>query len=1412
MTIKCREITKKYIRLPPPQAVPFTGFHFARIKSREPIAEQLKEFMKRTKETNYFTTGLIIAEWGEGKTDAYQRYIKPEADSKGDYAYLVSTSTIVNKLSKADILLPYGRPESETLAACIFYALRDELTLRKEDLSKFPNYREYREPSEYIEEVLTRHLNNDGKATIYLFIDEFEEILAQKSGIQKKFLSGLKELLNGQLKLIHEGGKFAGRLHFILACTPYAYNRIRGDVDLAQIFGALDQRLSSNRIYLPQIRREEALEFLVDLLRFCYKDSLPQPLPIKSSGILNGICIISQRNLRSLVQLLSDLLSAAALDGELSVIGYDIFLDTFKGKPISVYGASTQCIDKDLLLKIEFTLGNLRYGDEYIKIFRLLAGELKPFSIEEIRKRINVNNVSYRVNEINQELRKIGISNAITRLNPLKEDKKIEEVLASLKPVENEISFNTGRKIPLEKFKDEIIQYEMNSEGRIYERMFLPSDREDLQKSLDLSQEEVEYLYQRISRNFSEIATTRHFMLSKELIDQLFPSPLVLQLDFIADRSKRMDLWREAMKRFLERDLELRDGLIEVINKEDVFKITVSSHNFNLNYMLPSGIQVDIPLTIHSTTSRVTLNDAVKLKEFVKKEKAGLILLFHVGEIEERAQAELTRIPNVLTIHIRPIRAQQLIALSLARKRNIEPNGRILDGRLREILYEMNFNQEFNKWLEKCRKEGLLVEDLKRPSGKSERSLAQAIIYYIQTIDDDLSLQNVFEESKKLQKLTLYGRQRTSFAPLDIETEDMLNEYQRELCLNGFLREEGERIFIATTPIEERILNNLDRKLSIDEMKRRFIILAQNERLLEQVYLPILEAKGLIQVLKNELTRVDREEEERRVRQRMKNYRDGMKNKDEEWWTYAHICISKEREDRIIMLKEFDNYLRELFTKLDSLNVRYDEKMTLRTLRLIDELLTYFETTLKTQINTAYNRGRELIKEVKEKVDEIENTLDSILHFYNKFSETNYSKDKIEEYDRLKAAFNLFIEKSKKDYGKKDIEEGLDFISSIFKPRRQFEGAPRYFYFKRNNEQASYFNYKVYEMEQAERAFSERFNEVKKITDDIIEERRKLVNIGDESRAKLLKYYIDKQYIISSTLHRTLLDFQIKPIKPLPLKTLSLKDVYGFVKNMYKLLSDFNYKIGESLRFLNSIIKNEKTLLAAYEEILDLAKRTVEFFDEKGELLTKAHMIFSSVERTIELYKEKAFEFQQSMESLVEIDEINKKSSKIDEYLINLINSLEQERERLKDLHQKSIDFLKKYEDNIIKFLEVLEGGGIDIILFSRPFKEIIEQAITDIEELAQRKETKYTWKQILDNLDEIRSKMLNEVKNILSEDQFNVLLFLIDASSKQEWFDLSTLTKKLVKEFNKSEKEINGIVESLIQRKLLKQGVSLPI
>lgn len=1418
MSKSCKETTKKYKRLPPPQAVPFKGFDFAKIKSREPVARKLEEFLKKSRETKFFTVALIRAEWGEGKTDAYERYIKPQAEKRGDYAYLVSTSTIVNKLSKADILFPIGPPESVTLLTSIFYALKDELRARDEDDSLLPDHQEYKDPLHYIQKVLQNHLSEKTDKRMYLFVDEFEEILIHSSDIQKKILSGIKELINGQLKMVHEGGFFAGQLHVILACTPYAYNIIREDVELAQIFGSFASRISPNLIDLPQINKREAFQFLIDILRFSYEGTLPHPLPIKSSGILNGIYTVSQKSLRALVQLLTDLLSVASLNGELRIIDYEHFLNTLRGKEIGIYGGSTKCVDDELLIKTEAALRNIRdYGKECTSLFRLLVGEYKAFSIEEIRQRLGIigdQDVHNYVEIINQELKKIGIERAITRLQPLREDKNIEEVIDVLKPVEKEIVLPKSR-ISIDKFEDETIFFEIDSKGNLLTFMFLPREMEETQRIFDISDDEAEYLQRKLSNYFVPIAQKRHFALSRELTDQLFPSLTWMLIDFVIDRSKRMNLWREAMKNFSDMVSPLRDGMIETLNKSDKFNITLSSDSFNLNYTLSSGIQVALPTAFYTTTTRVNMNDIKNLRELLDREKPSLILLVHVGGIDDDASNELNLMPKVMPIHIKLVRAQQLIVLSLARKRGIEINDKLAESRLREMLYELEFGRKFDSWLEKCRKEGLLIEDLKKAYGESDRSLAQAMTYYTGTIDEEVTLQRVFEEAMKLQSFTLYGTREVSFAPLDIETIEKFSEYHHDLLSNEFLKDRGKgKVQVTFNPIEQKIVGAIGKtRISIRELKRKFIVFAQNKGIFEQVYLPILRSKGLIQVGKEEVIRVDKKGIEQRVRKKFKDYSDTITEKRKQpWWSYAHICNSKERADRVIMLDNFDQYLRKLRQKLDTPSITYNDEVSLRLMCLLDILLDHFNATLEPRVSKAWNRGRSIINEALEKKNEIESILDRLLEDYNRFCEKTYARNDVDDYVNLKAYHERLDKVGKKEYSLQDIEKGLDVLATQFRALRKYEGVPRYFYFGRPEEEASYFNYKVYELERTLGAFSKRFEEVKKKCDEILRKRERITNVGNQIKARLFQYAIDKAYKVSFALHDNLVQCQMMPIRAKPLTRLSLDDVKGFFEEFDTALNEFDRKVSTSLTYLNLILSKEKTIILMKDNILRKAENTKKFFETEGKLFSEASAILSEVTRMTSEYDQLVIDVQGLGKTPLNIDQLNERAKGMEANLgeiMSFFNGLEQ---RLQDLYKESVEVLETYKENVERFLKVLKEARTDVTMLGRAFDATISEAIEGIRKLSLGKEISITWKEIWEDLERIKHKLFNEVKNVLSEDEFNVLFTVVDASTKKEWLDTSGLIQQIVSDFGKSEKEAKDLIDTLINKQLLKPGVSLPI
>ncbi|MEM3713957.1 MAG: hypothetical protein QXF82_03300, partial [Nitrososphaeria archaeon] len=672
-----KEVTVKYSKLLDPHAATFTGFDFARIPSRDPVERSLRDFLKKTREAQSLTVAIIKAEWGEGKTDAFERYIRPEVEKQGDIAYLVSTSSIVGKLSMVSTLFPTSPPESATLLAIIFYSIKDELRLRgSHNYILFPEKEKINDALGYIEQTLRNHISEENrKRRIYIFIDEFEEILLKHVEIQTKFLSGIKELINGQLGIIHKGGEFEGCVHIIIACTPYAYNRLKEDVGIKEIFGSLTSRVGPNVIELPQIPKREALDFLINILKYCYDGNLPSILPIKSSGILNGICIISQRNLRPLIQLLIDLLISAAIDSNLYVIDYNIFINVLKKKEISIFGETTTCIDSDLWTKIENALYNIKiYGNKCLELFKLLAGELKPFSIEEINKRLGLREgeVHNLVEIINQELSKIGISRAISRLEPLKEGKSVDELIDYLKPASGQIILPNST-IPLSRFIDEIIHYEI--EGNYLKPVAIfPKEDDELIKMFEtyedvrINEDAAEFLHRKIKDFFDLTSKNRRFMLSKELILQLYPSPLVTQLDFISERPKRMNFWREALRNFEDKKVELRDGIIEVINNSERFKIDRFSNRITLKYTPHLGVEKEIETLIYTSTVGINMNDILIIKETLKGERIDLVLLFYTGLIDEDASKELNSMPKVLPIHIKTIRAQQLIALSLVRR------------------------------------------------------------------------------------------------------------------------------------------------------------------------------------------------------------------------------------------------------------------------------------------------------------------------------------------------------------------------------------------------------------------------------------------------------------------------------------------------------------------------------------------------------------------------------------------------------------------------------------------------------------------------------------------------------------------------------------------------------------------------
>lgn len=82
-------------RLPPDAGVTFDGFDGYSIPSRASVKKKIDEFLNYAlKEASSPAVRAIVGEWGEGKTEAYERYVRAAAGERKFKTCRVLASTL----------------------------------------------------------------------------------------------------------------------------------------------------------------------------------------------------------------------------------------------------------------------------------------------------------------------------------------------------------------------------------------------------------------------------------------------------------------------------------------------------------------------------------------------------------------------------------------------------------------------------------------------------------------------------------------------------------------------------------------------------------------------------------------------------------------------------------------------------------------------------------------------------------------------------------------------------------------------------------------------------------------------------------------------------------------------------------------------------------------------------------------------------------------------------------------------------------------------------------------------------------------------------------------------------------------------------------------------------------------------
>jgi hypothetical protein len=1427
MTGKSSEIGVMYKRLPTGPGVPtpsLTGFAFAVIESRKPVEKQLRDFMTFCRRDALSVNVKIVkAEWGEGKTDAYERYIHPEAEKNGDACYFVSTSTIADRIAKfQDIFSTMSYVPSSKFLACVLVSIIDEATHQEIGIKGFPNFLDFQnEPLKFIEATLENH-RKVGYKKIFVFVDEFEELLIQDTRVQKEMISGLKELINGQLRLVHEGGAYQGLLHFFIACTPYAYIRIMEDVELAQITGSVKSRLTT--LPLPEVTHKEALQFLIDLTRYSYGGKLPDVFPFRSLGPLSGIYAISHGNLREMIKLFVKLMSTAAEEKtqQFQLIDANHFLGSLRDEDISVYGATGKAIDDELLDKVSVNLKRISRGEECLELLNLLMGECQPFNIDELGKRLGLpkDEIHQLVSATNTELKKIGIDKAISALFPLAEGKTFETVKDRLQIVQDRIIVGNA-KIPLKKFMEKLFSYKLTEDGNLSEIFLLPKEPRDLEllfesmteeETGELTSEEAEKLHLMIKEQLDQSATKRYYALSQDLANQVFPSPLWLLMDFVKDRAKRMDLWRKASKEYFESVKELRTGILNLIEYLGIGKFESKEADRGKYYKFDFALQdkvVPITAYVYVSAGNITEQDVEEIRDDVKSRRPNLVLLAYSGEIDGTLPTEVGGIDTpILQVHLRKLRALQLIVAQLARSR-ADIDEKILEKRLAEISDEAEIQKRFTEWYNKSKGAGIVLDDPYTNYADSGSKLAGILKYYINFLGSRKTSQEVFEDYERtLKNIKFFGDKEVPFAPVDIETTGEFTKFEDELARNGFLsKQSGGTVCVENTPIEKRTISIIEKypKIQVTTLRQFFINAAQAESVLERVYLPILIHKGLVAIDQDNILRKEPQLLRKELENQFAKYTANAGSKSATWKSFADICVSKGRKEEkgmiTIDLNYVDRLLKDLKKEIDD---EHDESVLLQKIQLFKLILDYYYEKLEPKIDAALAAANQLKKEAQAETESVKNMLNKILESYNSYcQDKTYSLDEIEEYTRLSGH-------------KKELDTAFDqtfTLEELNRYRNQVKWEE--YHFGRDPKEAHYFNLKFAMLEKSHNELASTIGSINTVCKDAQDLIGRTEELKKQIHTESSVYNIPVNYRICSKILDELHKYHAKPAhaqSALPRIRVSI--IKEFFASLEKQLGRDQSRVQGVLEKAEAVRKSEKAYLESETQAcIENAKK---FFQTRYEKeFTEAE---NSLSAATDAYAQLCT--QTAEKSIKSLDDLYQLADSADKRFRDSINEKTEQAEiAIGQVFKEAEENLRNVRNEVDSFTKILKIAlGEKVAPICEKYRDHFEYEIKitqgAIETVKQGRETGYTWTKRQKDLTDLREKFFKDLKPIMPPQEGTMLLEIVRIISETEtpWMNVQDLVSQLRERLEKDEEEIEETLKKLVKMNLVKEGASLPI
>ncbi len=1301
----------------------------AGVKVREDVEEIVRSFLNMVTRAEETVSMFVIGEWGEGKTSVFDGYMKALAPKD-----VVLLETSVKRLVSSIRSMKHypGQSSAATFLAALLHSLAMEYLEKGEKLIE--PY-EGGPAHEYAKKALDQLMNKFKDKRIVVFIDEFEEIVSPSNkDVVKEIINGLVELINGQFGYLQE--RYPGRLHLVIAMTPYAYHKALSLADIDESLKGRAERRLHFKLELKPLTRSEAYKLVASIFKYAYGQEF-SPVPHQ---FINTIFTASQGNPGALTSLTNFLMSSL-VKGNCTVPTKDPeeLVSILSRATVFTYVGSSKALDK---LYYEKALLPLTYGEEdKRKVLATLAAYYYPLSERELRELSGVEGAKEALEVLDQRaaLSSEPLVSKVWRTSDYQ--KAFRTLVSVLKSLFPDIDDSTLKALvealtyPKDLWKEEyyLVVPGEGEEGVIEE--ILSKD-----KAVSDAKKLVSFLKKKMEEEGVEFEEA--YVLSRKHALNLYPPPAVAAVSFIKDPQLRAKAWKEALNALIKGEISLDKVLAEII---------VSSYKGSLlgkmvGIDLGKGVQLKIMPKVVLTSDFKELELAAKT---AKREGAHLLLVVTKPELAEQLRDKASLLPiDTVVLEAREAKLVQMAVYKLFSK----PERRgFVDAEkaklmLKQIGEEIGIPKAIEAWISKAREEGIIVEDLQRPSGASEESIAEAYAFYLAYPKDVLTTEEVFEHViKKIRRFMVYGRGARKRAPfasgLDIENVRGLKRFEDDLVSAGLLeRLEDNKLRITMSKVEKRMLRIIKEKggkVPWRELAKEFVVVAHNKRLLSDFYLKILERRGLVRVerrgnepvfasLVNTRSLVEELENE------VERLKDLWNSLGPTWRSYAHVVVSKKKEDNVIMLDEVRGYVDEGAKELRG----EGNSMTIaRRAAFLIALSKYLRETLLPVTEKAYKEGTSLVERASA---ETTSTISSVKKVLKRVSEELgvpvLDAENTKEVVMLKKALKRLDEIADKFLSKEEIEKEVSKMrkEGILPDKFYFER----FYDQREWKKASYFNVKYYMLEVESEKLGRELADVRRQVRDIEELMMRMLESRRKVKEKLeelsLKSYNSE---LASKAYEVLVRQVMLPRELLPedVAVDSLEDLRLLLDKALSSVSMTDQKILNVVMKLGEVAREEEELEKSIrkakswcsfasrfyegtpflEDFKDLCKR-IEGVEASYESITRDMSEPGSAAELSALLEE----VRKELKSLkIEVDEVLKKMrERHEEAMRELRRSLDELKRMMKvanKLGLKTDDLSKTIATIELKLSSVRPPGMIDQNITFNSLYNMIERART---------------------------------------------------------------------------------------------------